>query len=251
MQLKKNNCAIMQPTFMSWVGYFDLINSVDKFVFLDDVQLAKRSWQVRNKIKTSNGEYFVTLPIEKTKHRDELTIDNAVIKGSDWKDKFLKTIQHNYKKASHYAEIYPFIEELINYETNILSEFNINIIVKICKKINIKTEFFKSSDLTNIGGTKDEKLVNICFSIDMGEYLSPQGSAVYIELDSKGGEFTKNNIELYYHNYEPTTYKQLYGAFIPYIGIFDLLFNEGFQKSLDIIKSGHRDSIHYRDFNKD
>lgn len=241
----------MQPTFMPWVGYFDLINSVDKFVFLDDVQLTKRSWQVRNKIKISGGEYFITLPIEKTMHRDELNINNALIKGVEWKKKLLKTIQCNYKKSDYFTIIYPFIEELINYKSNVLSEFNINLIVEICRKININTQFIRSSELVNISGVKDQKLVDICFSIEANEYLSPKGSAVYIELESAGGEFTKNNIELYYHDYEPVPYKQLYGEFIPYIGIFDLLFNEGFDKSLNIIKSGHKPSINYIDFRKE
>ena len=241
----------MQPTFMPWVGYFDLIYSVDMFIFLDDVQLTKRSWQVRNKIKTANGEYILTLPIEKTKHRNELAINNAIIKSTDWKEKFLKIIEYNYKKSEYFNSVYPFFEELLTFQSNILSDFNINMIINICKKLNIKTEFIKSSELKNIAGNKDKKLTSICSAVYAKEYLSPQGSAVYIELDNEGGEFAKHDIELYYHNYAPVDYKQLYGKFIPYIGIFDILFNEGFEKSLDLIKSGHKPSIYYRNFNKD
>lgn len=249
MQLK-NSSAIMQPTFMPWVGYFDLINSVDKFVFLDDVQLTKRSWQVRNKVKTSNGEHFVTIPIEKTKHRNEITINEAKINQTDWKEKFLKVVQYNYKKSKYYDFIYPFLLELLQFNSNILSSFNINMIVSISEKLNIKTEFIKSSDLQNIHGVKDGRLVNICKSIDSNFYLSPQGSATYIESVNPGGEFALNNIELFYHNYEPVEYNQLYGQFLPYMGIFDLLFNEGFESSKSIILAGHKESIYYKEYKR-
>ena len=249
--MKKNSCAIMQPTFMPWVGYFDLINSVEKFVFLDDVQLTKRSWQVRNKIKTSNGEHFITIPIEKTQNGRDVTINDAKIHQTDWKDKFLKALQHSYKKTKYYNEVYPFVEKLIKYDSDVLSVFNINMITSIAQKLNIGTQFFKSSDLKNIDGVKDERLVNICKTIDSQLYLSPQGSAIYIEACNPGGEFTLNNIELYYHNYEPTQYNQLYGDFLPYIGIFDLLFNEGFENAKGIIFNGHKQSIYFKEYNKD
>ena len=74
MQLRDKKLAIMQPTYLPWIGYFNLIHKSDIFVFLDSVQLTKRSWQVRNKIKDMSGELFLTIPIEKTKHRDELMI---------------------------------------------------------------------------------------------------------------------------------------------------------------------------------
>ena len=73
------------------MGYFDLIDLTDKFIFYDDVQLAKRSWQVRNRIKTAQGELFLTIPIKKTKHRDELLIKDAEINNNEnWRTKHLK-----------------------------------------------------------------------------------------------------------------------------------------------------------------
>ena len=88
-----NLTAIMQPTFFPWIGYFDLIDQVETFVFFDDVQLVKRSWQVRNRIKSANGELFLTIPIKKNKIRDELLISEAEIAyDENWQNKHLKTL---------------------------------------------------------------------------------------------------------------------------------------------------------------
>ena len=74
-------CAIMQPTFLPWMGYFSMMSKVDLFVYFDDVQLAKRSWQVRNRIKTQNGELFLNIPIKKSAARDELLLCDAIMDG--------------------------------------------------------------------------------------------------------------------------------------------------------------------------
>ncbi len=240
-------CAIMQPTFMPWVGYFDLIDSVDKFVFLDSVQLARRSWQVRNKIKTNQGELYITLPIEKSKHRNEQMINSAKISNFEWVDKSLKTVEINYKKASYFDEVYPFIRNLLQSKKEILSDFNSHIILEISKKIGIQTEFLYSSKLL-CQGVKDELLSDICLKIGADKYLSPQGSAVYIEEKNSGGAFFTKKIELYYHDYKPVKYPQLHRDFIPYLGIFDLLLNVGFENALTTIKSGARENIYFKNY---
>ncbi len=241
-------CAIMQPTYNPWLGYFDMIDKVDIFVFLDDVQLAKRSWQVRNRIKGANGEIWLTIPIKKTAKRDEIRIKDALPNyEQNWTDKHLKTIEHNYKKAKYFNEVFPFIENHFSKKAESLAEFNSQLIMDIAKKIGTSTVFKYSSQL-NVEGNKDVKLVNICKKLDTEEYLSPQGSAVYINQHHKGGEFVTNNIDLYYHDYEHPVYKQLYGEFLPYMGILDLLMNEGFEKSLEIIQAGRKENIHYLNF---
>jgi hypothetical protein len=87
-------CAIMQPTYFPWTGYFDLIDQSDKFVFLDDVQLVRRSWMVRNRIKTSQGPLFLSIPVRKTKHRDEQLLHETEIDYSqNWQKKHLDSIR--------------------------------------------------------------------------------------------------------------------------------------------------------------
>ena len=240
--------AIMQPTFNPWLGYFDLINSVDVFVFLDNVQLARRSWQVRNKIKANGQELFITIPIKKTSHRNDLLIKEAIINDFEWVKKALRVIKHNYSKSEYFKEIYPYIESLLLSNINTVSEFNINIIKNISDHIGINTNFIKSSSLHDLSGSKDDLLLAICKNLNATSYISPQGSSAYLIENNSGYKYEKNNIKLYYTDYLHPHYNQLGKKFIEYLGVFDLLLNNGFKKSLNIIKSGHKDNIFYKDF---
>jgi len=231
----------MQPGYIPWLGLFDLIDSVDKFVFLDDVKLQRNSWDVRNRIKTPQGELYLTIPVRRTKGRDKLMINKALINDSHrWRKKHLKTIEFVYKKAEFFNKVYPFLVKLINNNINKLSNFNINIAISIAEKLGINKEFIISSKLKNVTGKKDVRLVYICKEIGCDQYVSPQGAVEYIEAKSPGGEFIKNKIELFYQNYQHPVYKQLYGNFLAYMSIIDLLFNCGFIRSLKIIRDGRR-----------
>lgn len=241
----------MQPTFIPWLGYFDMIDNVDEFVFYDDVQLVKRSWVVRNRIKSSNGEMYLTIPVKKTSHRNDTLILDAMIQDEEkWRLKHLKSIELAYRKAPHFEEIYSFIEPFFNNQTGSLADFNINIIESIAREIGITTPFIRSSSLNIEESKKDQRLVNICNELKCKKYLSPQGSAVYIEEISPGGQFPKNGIELFYTNYQPPHYKQLFGDFIPYMSIVDLFFNVGKKDALNKIKEGRNVNYNYKEFRK-
>lgn len=238
--------AIMQPTFIPWLGYFDLMDKVDVFVYYDDVQLAKRSWQVRNRLKNDQGELWLTIPINKTKSRSDTTIKEAQINyGEPWPKKHLKSLQHAYGKSNFFDSVFALIEENYLAEYSTLGAFNISIIEAIAKKIGIETKRIRSSELSDISGSKDIRLVEINKALDIQNYLSPQGSAEYINESNPGGAFVENGIDLYYHSYAHPEYPQLFGEFIPYLGVFDLLFNVGFENSLDIIRNGRQENIYF------
>ncbi len=246
---KSIKCAIMQPTYNPWIGYFDLMDKVDVFVYLDNVQLVKRSWHVRNRIKTPQGELFLTIPIKKQKSRKDSLIKDALLNDEEnWRYKHLKSIEINYKKAKYFDIVFPFLEGIIDNNIKYLGDFNINMIEKIKYAIGINTQTLRSSDIPFIKGKRDSLLAKICKYLNANIYISPQGSSIYIERDNPGGEIVKHGIELFYHNYEHPVYNQLYGKFIPYMGIIDLLFNEGFQNALEIIRKGRRKDIHYIEF---
>lgn len=109
---------------------------------------------------------------------------------------------------------------------------------------------YSASEL-HVDGRKDSLLVNICHILKADSYLSAQGSAAYIEKDTAGGEFTKQEIELLYLNYEHPVYKQQGKNFIAYIGIYDLLFNVGFEEALAYIRKGNRENYSYLEYRRD
>ncbi|WP_274521014.1 WbqC family protein [Neobacillus niacini] len=234
---------------MPWIGYFSMIDKVDVFVFLDDVQLVKRSWQVRNKIKSNGKELLLTIPIVKDKKRNDMLIQNSsYCKKENWKEKHLKSINHSYSKAKCYYEVYPFIEKIYWKNHASIAQFNIDIIKRICEKIGITSRLIVSSNINKNKGKKDELLANICESINVRRFLSAQGAVPYIEENNPGGEFTERKIELYYHMYNHPIYPQLGNDFISHMGIFDLLFNTGFDHALEIIRSGNEKDLFYLDY---
>ena len=245
--------AIMQPFYIGWTGYFDLMNSVDKFVFLDDVKLEKCSWQVRNKIKSGEGKYqYLTIPVNST--METKINETQLIQNNPWKRKHLMAIKTNYSKSKYFNEVYEFIEKLLNYETNNLSDLTIQISTRIARKIGIETAFYKTSELIQDGytfdGIKDERIADICEKLGCKDYLSPVGSSDYIEKRIPGGAFFEKKINLYYQNYKCAEYEQLNGEFMPFMSIVDLLFNEGLHNALDVIKKGHSEPMGYLEFRK-
>lgn len=232
-------CAIMQPTFFPWLGYFDMIDQSEKFILLDDVQMVKQSWQVRNRIKTANGPLLLSIPIKKKLLLSERTIKLAEINYDlNWEEKHLNNINNAYFKSSYFNIVFPKIKSIYDRHIQHLGELNTLFITTIVKEIGIDTEIITSSALDETEGRKDARLTYLCKKVGADKYLSPQGSAVYIESKSPGGNLAENDIDVYYHNYNHPVYKQLYGDFIPYMSIIDLLFNVGFDDALEVIRSG-------------
>lgn len=228
----------MQPTFNPWLGYFDLIDYVDTFVFLDHVQLTKRSWQVRNKIKVNNKEYMFSIPIKKQKSRDETLLCEAEIsfENFDFREKLFALLKQNYKNTPFYSDLENEIKDIVFYDTNLLSDYNINFICSICKLLNIQTNFLKSSQMKNINGKKGDLIFNIAQEVNITEYISPIGSKDY--LDAHISLFNKNSILVEYQQYNHPIYHQFGSEFLSYLGVLDLLLNEGLDKSKTIILSG-------------
>lgn len=246
--MKYKVCAIMQPTYLPWMGYFDMIDKVDVFVFLDNVQLVRRSWQVRNRIKSIKGEEFISVPIIHSPYGETLINTAQFDENRNWKLAHLRKIENAYRKSPFFYEIMPWLENTYsNYFPN-LGSFNISVINSICDIIGVKTKRIVCSSLGEFRETKDEKSVKICKALDCPAYLSALGAFDYINEHNIGGAFLRNGIELYYHQYNHPVYDQINGNFVPYMGIVDLLFNVGFNNSLRTIRSGQVPDKNYTEF---
>ena len=225
--------AIMQPTYLPWIGYFSLMEQVDTFVFLDSVQFARRSWQQRNRIKTAHGLQMLTVPVVK-KDRYEQKIKDAEIESTaNFSKDHIRAIQTSYAKSHFYKEYSPRIFLILEKSPVKLSALTRGLILTLKDILGIKCPCVCSSDL-EITGAKDELLANICARLSADVYLSPVGSKVYLD-DSLA--LPKKNIKLLYNNFNHPTYKQLSGDFVPFLSVIDLIFNEG-PRSLDIIRAG-------------
>lgn len=228
--------AIMQPTYLPWIGYFDMIDQSDMFVFLDDAQVLKRSWGVRNRIIAQNGETFLTVPLSGHKHGEgSAFVDTAVDQTQQWAKKHLATIRHGYAKAPHFADVFAELETILSGDHATIGALNQAFIVATAKRLGIETPFSQSSQMDGIDGRKDDRLLAICRKIGADTYLAAPGSATYIEGD---GAFAGTDVALRYHHYDHPTYEQVGDDFTSHMSIVDLLMNVGYDDGLELIRSG-------------
>jgi hypothetical protein len=229
--------AISQPTYLPWLGYFDLIDQVDAFVFLDSVQFEKQSWQHRNRIKTPVGLQWLTVPVA-FRGRFGQQIHDVEIRDGDFVRKHLRAIELNYRRApffeNHFLQISQILEKFCSGTS--LAELNIELIWWCCRALGIQTPLVRSSEL-NECGRRSELLVNLCRHLNADMYISPPGSAVYL-LDDLG-LFADACIDVAFHHYQHPEYKQLFLPFTSYASALDLLFNEG-PRAAEILRSGRR-----------
>lgn len=230
--------VIMQPTYLPWMGYFDLMDQADVFVLLDSVQFDKRSWQQRNRIKSPNGELMLSVPVltkgQFTQRICEVKIDAS----AHFHKEHFKSIKLNYAKAKYFKDYSQSLEEIFNKNHEFLTDMTIAIMSWLKNEFGIKTELVRSSTL-NVEDAKTGLLVKICQAIGANQYLSPLKSRDYI---GEGEVFAKNKIKLLYHQYNHPQYTQLFGEFVSHLAAIDVLFNEG-NKSLSIIRSGRQASL--------
>lgn len=230
--------AIMQPTYMPWIGYFGMIDRADVFVFLDTVQFARRSWQQRNRIKTANGPQMLTVPVHKKGARDQTIAEVRIDTDSHFADKHSRAIEHALSKAPFFKDYAQDLFRLLKTDNPNLAEMNISLITWLSETLGISCRFLRSSAL-DASGAKADLLANICEALDGEVYISAPGSQDYIECSDA---FDSRGITVVYHRYEHPTYPQLYGDFEPYMSAIDLLFNVGPQ-SLECIRSGYLEEL--------
>ncbi len=213
--------AILQSNYVPWKGYFDLIATVDEFILYDDMQFTKNDWRNRNKIKTSKGLEWLSIPVGSNISRKirEVTLPN-----NGWQIKHLKSFEINYGRSPYFDEVMNLIKPIYcNKNMTTLSAFNCALIECVCSYLNIKTKISNSWDYT-LGEGKSERLVSLCQQANAQVYVS--GPAARNYLDEQLFEQSKIKVEWFdYAGYQE--YPQLWGAFEHGVTVLDLLFNCG------------------------
>lgn len=223
-------CAIVQPHYLPWMGYFEMIDRVDVFVFLDDVQFIKREWKNRNRIRKtpdSAAAKWLSVPIRGEDQR--APINQARIGGEhDWMSDHLRKIRDVYCRAPHFDAVFPALETKLEKarEAETLAALNIELVVGLCDILGIETPVMRSSEI-GADGKREEKLLAICKAIGADAYLANNATAGYV-----GSEyFESEGIEFQVQDYSHPTYPQTSDGhalpFLSHLSIVDLLFNTG------------------------
>lgn len=212
----------MQPTYLPWSGYFNLISKVDRFVFLDDVQFEKRSWQIRNRILVQGQECLISVPVRKTS-RDTPIREIFISNESDWRRKHWLTLRAAYAGASYGDEALTLLEPFFTGKPpELLADFNQSIIQRVAEALSLGATFACASDL-RCGGTRSEHLIQICRKLECDEYLSPRGSAAYLEEDNFVG---LSELRLTFQEFEPAPYAQFRSEnSVSHLSIVDVIAN--------------------------
>lgn len=210
--------AIMQPYAFPYIGYFQLLNAVDKFVILDDVNFIMRGWINRNRILINGKDHLFTIPV-KNASQNRL-ICECEISENNWKEKFLKTIEFNYIKAPFFNECLSVLDSIINYKEKDLSKWLLFQIKEICNYLSIKTEIVESSRIYSSQHLKAQtKIIDICRQEGATYYYNAIGGKELYDPQ----EFKENKIILKFLKSIPSQYHQFRNEFVPFLSIIDIM----------------------------
>lgn len=229
--------AIAQPTFLPWVGWFDLADQVELLVVLDDVSFSKQSWQQRNRIRTRNGLEFLSIPV-KFAGRLGQHICDCELANQQFVEKMLNSLRANYARAPYFAcaidELAGIMRAAVG--TNKLVELNCALIFWIAARLEVTTPMVRSTTLS-AGGERGEHVAAICENVGAAHYVSPAGAEGYLLEDRPA--FDRRGISVWLHEFEHPEYVQRFSPFIPYASALDLIFNVG-PAAPSIMRSGRR-----------
>jgi hypothetical protein len=212
--------VIMQPTYLPWLGLFDLMDQADEMVLLDSVQFERHSWQHRNRIRGAAGEILLTVPVRNTGLAT--VIAEAQIADRRTVAKHLATIRQSYTKSPH-RHLLDELEPLYEPLTDSLVDLLVPLIEWLRTHLGVRTPMLRSSTLT-ARGTRDDLLYNICKERGATSYLATAGSRGYM---SEGNAFAAGDIDVRYHRYVSEPYPQLYKPFIPSLAALDAVLALG------------------------
>ena len=211
----------MQPYFLPYIGYWQLINAVDSFVIYDNIQYTKKGWFNRNRFLLNGKDSLFTIPLKKDSNF--LDVNERIISPDFNKRKLLSQLQNAYAKAPYKKEIMPFIEDIINYQNDNLFQYIYNSVAKIVDFLDRNTNITVSSTINiNHEYKSKDKVIALCKALNAKTYINPIGGT---KLYNKA-EFEENGINLKFIKTNQIEYKQFNNVFVPNLSIIDvLMFN--------------------------
>jgi hypothetical protein len=214
--------AIIQPSYVPWRGYFDIIHSVDVFIFLDDVQYTVRDWRNRNRVRRPDGtSQWITVPT--IGGRDQRLCDVLIDQSQGWARKHAETLRYSYGRTPFFERYHPRFVEVLGRRHERLADLDIELTRQICEWLDINVEFHRSSAL-GASGSKGDRLIDLVTRVGGGHYLSGPSARDYIRPE----QFAAAGIELAYQDYSGyPEYTQISYPFDGAVTILDLLFAVG------------------------
>jgi len=225
--------SIHQPNYLPWLGFFHKMALCDVFVLLDDVQFPRnKSYCSRVKIKTSNGPYWLSIPVKEKRAKKKIN-EIEIVTEEDWRNIHWRTLKFSYKNAPYFSKYAEFFENVYNKEWRKLIDVNVTFIKLIKNILGIKTKLIFSSEISDPELKGANKIFNILDALNAEIYISGKGEGAqrYINLE----EFKEKQIKLIYQNFKHPIYKQLFGTFKEGLSIIDFIFNCGHESFMNLV----------------
>ena len=214
--------GIMQPYFFPYLGYFQLLNMVDKYVVFDNAPFANLSWGYRNRILINGAPgYFRVNPKKASQHK--LFTEIEVINDKKFKDQRIKALALSYGKAPYYKDVMPILEDFLLKDYDSLAQINIASNILVCSYLGIQTEILKYSELDcRKDLIREHRIYEICRALGGDEYVNAIGGLELYDFE----DFRRHGIKLSLLRQDPITYPQFGKEFVPNLSIIDtMMFN--------------------------
>ncbi len=213
--------AIMQPYFLPYIGYMQLMSAVDTFVLYDDVAFINRGWINRNRLLVNGQEHLFTVPLKDASQNKRI---NEVMLASDpkWRSKLLKTIEQGYRKAPYYQTVMPLTEKIINFTTDSIADLVYFSLVELNQYLGLSTRLVQSSSVyNNVDLRAQERILDICRQEKASHYINPIGGTDLYDKPT----FAQAGMELSFIKALKTDYTQVNNRneFVPWLSIIDVL----------------------------
>ncbi len=237
--MTSHQVAICQPHYIPWIGYFEMIDRVDEFIFLDDVDVIHRDWKTRNRIRkerASSETKWLSVPIVHECRRKTPIFEARIGGDGNWRQTHFDAFTMVYAEAPFFVEANTLFERCLTPRAETIGDLNVHMVQRICAHLGIATPTRRASKTPTLG-RKTEKLVALCEVAQATHYLANNGSAGYLDTE----RFSAADIALAFQDYEHPTYEQKSGKqslpFLSHLSVFDLIANHG-PASLEILRQG-------------
>lgn len=222
----------MQPYFFPYIGYFQLIKSVDKFVFYDDVHFIKQGWINRNRILMNGQPCLISVPVKNISSFC-LISETAVSYNPDWRGKFLKSIQLCYGRSPFFREAYSLVERIVSDQYHFISEIAVQSVLAVLNYLRIEKAIVPSSGIYQNNQLKaQDRILDICEKEKSTAYINLPGGRELYSQDA----FNERKITLQFIKPRAVSYPQFKNEFVPSLSIIDVLMFNPPEKVLEILE---------------
>lgn len=225
--------SIHQPGYLPWHGLFHRLALSDLHIFFDTAQFEKNGFNNRVKIRTAQGEQWLTVPILVKGRFGSNPIKEAQVNPTvAWRENHWKTLNLSYGRAAYFSEHIPFFREFYARPWTHLGPLNMHALTYLARALGINCEFVRASELA-VNGEKSELVLNLCRAVGATTYISGVNGRDYLDRRA----FAEAGIDLRFQAYKEPHYQQFREGFRPYMSVMDLLFHHG-PAARDIMMTG-------------